>query len=181
MKKSIILYIIILELVFSVDCFANELEREYQIKAGFLYKFLLFAEWPEEAYSEPDDTIIIGIIGKDSFGNAFEPVEGEIIDGRTLTVRRFKEDVSIAALEECHILFISSSLKKEMNKILKTLNEYPVLTVSEVRWFTQTGVMVNFLSKGNRIGFEINKTAAERVGIKFRSKLLRVAERIVEN
>ncbi len=181
MKKIIILYIIILELVFSVDCFAGEPEHEYQIKAGFLYKFLLFAEWPEEAYPEPDDTIIIGIIGKNFFGNAFAPVEGEIIDGRKLIVRKFKEDVSTATLEKCHILFISSSLKKKISKILKSLNERPVITVSEVKGFTQTGGMINFLRKGNRVGFEINTSAAESAGIKFRSKLLRVAQRIVEN
>jgi hypothetical protein len=175
------LYIIILGLVFSVDCFANEPEREYQIKAAFLYKFLLFAEWPEEPTDESRGTIIIGIIGKDSFGNVFEPIEGEIIDGRKLIIKRFKKDVSIETLKKCHILFISSSLKKEMNKILKPLNEYPVLTVSEIKGFPQTGGMINFKRSGNRIGFEINMSAAESVGIKFRSKLLRVAQRIVEN
>jgi hypothetical protein len=181
MKKIIILYIIILELVFSVDCFANELEREYQIKAAFLYKFLLFAEWPEETTAESGDTIVIGIIGEDSFGDAFEPVEGEIIDGRKLAIRRFKEDVSVATLEECRILFISSSLKKEASKLLKTLNEYPIITVSEVKGFTQSGGMINFVIKGKRVGFEINTSAAESVGIKFRSKLLRVAHQIVVN
>jgi len=165
----------------STFSFAGEPEHEYQIKAGFLYKFLLFAEWPEEAYPEPDDTIIIGIIGKDFFGNAFAPVEGEIIDGRKLIVRKFKEDVSTATLEKCHILFISSSLKKKISKILKSLNECPVMTVSEVKWLTQTGGMINFIIKGNRVGFEINMSAAERVGIKFRSKLLRIAHRIVVN
>ncbi len=175
------LYIIILGLVFSVDCFANELEREYQIKAAFLYKFLLFAEWPEEATDETRGTIIIGIIGKDSFGNSFEPVEGEIINGRKLIIIRFKKDVSIETLKKCHILFISPSLKKDMDKILESLNELPILTVSEVKGFTQSGGMINFLIKGNRVGFEINKSAAESVGIKFRSKLLRIAQRIVVN
>lgn len=181
MKKIIILYIIILELVFSVVCFAGEPEREYQIKAAFLYKFLLFAEWPEEVTDEFRDIIRIGIIGKDSFGNAFEPVEGEIINGRKLIIKRFGKNVSAVMLRKCHILFISSSLKKKMSKILQTLNEYPVITVSEVKGFTQSGGMINFIIKGKRVGFEINMTAAESVGIKFRSKLLRVAHQIVVN
>ncbi len=179
--KKVCFSIFIFLILSSTVCFAGEPEREYQIKAGFLYKFLLFAEWPEEAYSEPGNTIIIGIIGKDSFGNAFEPVEGKIIDGRKLIVKKFKEDVSTAALEKCHILFISSSLKNKMNKILKALDECPVITVSEVKGFTQTGGMINFLKKGNRVGFEINTSAAESAGIKFRSKLLRVAHQIVVN
>jgi hypothetical protein len=179
--KKVCFSIFIFLILSSTVCFAGEPKRECQIKAAFLYKFLLFAEWPEDAYSEPGNTIIIGIIGKDSFGNAFEPVEGEIIDGRKLIVKKFKEDVSTVALEKCHILFISPSLKKDMDKILESLSERPVLTVSEVKGFTQTGGMINFLIKGNRVGFEINTSAAESAGIKFRSKLLRVAQRIVVN
>jgi|TARA_B100002003_G_C13952523_1_gene461766 hypothetical protein len=179
--KKVCFSIFIFLILSSTICFAGEPEREYRIKAGFLYKFLLFAEWPEEAYSEPGNTIIIGIIGKDYFGNAFEPVEGEIIDGRKLIVKKFKENVSPVALEKCHILFISSSLKKKMSKILKSLSERPVITVSEVKGFAQTGGMINFLRKGNRVGFEINTSTAESAGIKFRSKLLRVAQRIVVN
>ena len=177
LRLSIFMFLILS----STFSFAGEPEREYQVKAGFLYKFLLFAEWPEETTAEPGDTIIIGIIGKDSFGNAFEPVEGELIDGRKLTVRRFKEDVSVATLEECRILFISPSLKKKVSKILKTLNEYPIITVSEVKGFTKSGGMINFVIKGNRVGFEINMSAAKSAGIKFRSKLLRVAHQIVVN
>ncbi len=181
MKKLIILYIIILKLVFLTACFAAEPEREYQIKAAFLYKFLLFAEWPEEPTDESRDTIIIGIIGKDSFSNAFEPVEGEIIDGRKLIIKRFKKDVSAVKLKKCHILFISPSLKNDTDKILESLNQHPVLTVSEIKEFIESGGMINFLIKENRVGFEINTSAAESVGIKFRSKLLRVAQRIVVN
>jgi len=179
--KKVCFTVFTLLILGSTFSFAAEPSREYQVKAGFLYKFLLFAEWPEETTAESGDTVVIGIIGKDSFGNAFAPVEGEIIDGKKLTVRRFKENVSSTALEECHILFISSSLKKKTGKILKTVNEYPIITVSEVKGFTQSGGMINFVIKGKRVGFEINMTAAESAGIKFRSKLLRVAQQIVVN
>ncbi len=173
--------ILVLVILFSTVSFAAEPEREYQIKAAFLYKFLLFAEWPEDVTDEFRDTIRIGIIGKDSFGNAFEPVEGEIINGRKLIIKRFGKDVSTVMLRKCHILFISSSLKKDVDKILEPLNEYPIITVSEVKGFTQSGGMINFVIKKKRVGFEINMSAAESAGIKFRSKLLRVAQRIVEN
>jgi len=179
--KKVCFTVFTLLILISTFSFANEPSREYQVKAGFLYKFLLFAEWPEETTAESGDTIVIGIIGKDSFGNAFAPVEGEMINGRKLTVKRFKDNVSSTALEKCHILFISSSLKKRMSKILKTVNEYPIITVSDVKGFTKSGGMINFVVKESRVGFEINMTAAESAGIKFRSKLLRVAQQIVVN
>ncbi len=154
---------------------------EYQIKAVFLYKFLFFADWPQDTIDNSEGTIIIGILGKDSFGDAFESVEGETVYDRKLVIKRFKKGSEADSLKNCHLLFISSSLEKSMEGILKSLKKYPVLTVSEMDGFGELGGMINFIKKGDYVRFEINKEAAGRVGIRFRSKLLRVATRIVED
>ncbi len=160
---------------------AAEPDRESQIKAGFLYKFLLFTEWPETASEGTETTITIGILGKDPFGESFRPVEGKSIGGRTLAIKRFEKGAPPELLHQCRLLFISASLKDSMEEILKSLNGHPVLTVSEVDDFIRLDGMVNLLTEENRVVFEINRVAAERVGIKFRSKLLRVAVRVVED
>ncbi len=153
--------------------------REYQIKASFLYKFLLFVEWPEKVTEQPEDTIIIGILGKDPFGDAFIPVEGQPIKGKTLIIKRFNDDASYKSLLKCHLLFISTSFKESMNEVLNSLKDHPVLTVGESKDFFSSGGMIHIFTKQNRIVFEINKSEAERVGIKVRSKLLRVAVHVV--
>ena len=51
MKKACFTVFIFL-ILSSTFSFAAEPSREYQVKAGFLYKFLLFAEWPEETTVE---------------------------------------------------------------------------------------------------------------------------------
>ncbi len=154
--------------------------QEYQIKAGFLYKFLFFVEWPEEVTSKLEDPIIIGILGQDPFGDAFEPVEGSIIQKRKLVIQHFEKDTPVNVLKHCHILFISSSAEKDMKKIIQSMKQSPVLIVSEVEGFLEFGGMLNFIVTEDRVRFEINRRAAEAVGITFRSKLLRLAERIVE-
>lgn len=154
--------------------------REYQIKAGFLYKFLFFVEWPEEVTSQSEDAITIGIIGQDPFGNSFEAVEGRIIQERKLVIQRFAKDTPSESLKHCHILFISASFKEDIKKILQSMRDHPVLTVSEVEGFLELGGMLNFIVQEDRVRFEINRGVADAVGITFRSKLLRVAERILE-
>src|SRR2546421_6062282 len=41
---------------------------EYLIKAGFIYNFAKFVEWPSAAFAQPDSPIVIGILGTDPFG-----------------------------------------------------------------------------------------------------------------
>ena len=154
--------------------------REAQIKAGFIYKFLFFTEWPAKAFVSDDTPIIVGIVGRNPFGDIFKKVEGNLVDGRKLLVKRFAKDVSAERLKQCHVLFISSSLKDNIGPLLQSLKNSPVLTVSEVNNFTHRGGMINFVTEGNKVAFVINRAAAERVGIGFRYRLLRLATQVVE-
>ncbi len=154
---------------------------EYEIKAAYLYNFLLFTQWPDDEPDKPKDSIVVGIIGKDLFKDAFKEIEGIPINGRKLIIRRFKSDAPLESLKKCDLLFISSSLKKKTREFLKSLAGHAVLTVSETGEFIDLGGMIDLVKKKDTIKFEINMAAAERVGIKFRSKLLRVAARVVEN
>ena len=163
----------------STVCFAAQSSGEYRIKAAFIYNFLLFTEWPEEISDDSDTMITIGILGEDPFGDAFRPLERKTVYGKTLTIMRFEKDTPSELLRRCHLLFISPSLKSDMEEILASLKDYPVLTVSEEEVFFQSGGMINFTTKKDRVGFEINRAAAEHVGIKFRSRLLRVATLVV--
>lgn len=181
MKKVCILCVIILKLIFSTTCLASEPAREYQIKAGFLYKLLFFAEWPNEAFIDNKAPFMIGILGKDPFGDIFKSVEGQAVNNRKLFIKKIDKVSKGEALKQYHILFISPSLKDTMGDILKSLKGSHVLTVSEVKGFTRSGGMINFITKKNKVGFEINRTAAEHAEIRFRSKLLRLAIRVIED
>ena len=158
---------------------SSEQIPEYQIKAGFLYKFLLFVEWPETAFDDSGDIVSIGILGSNPFGDAFQPVEGKSIRGRKLVIRRFKQGTRNSSLLDCQLLFISTSEKSDMRRILRALHEHPVLTVSEFDGFIELGGMINFVEKDKNVRFEINDNAARGSGITIRSVMKRVATRII--
>ena len=184
MRLSIFLALSLLFLILipPSKSFGNDSDsQEYMIKAGFIYKFIYFVEWPTHKITDSGKFITIGIIGSDPFGDAFKPIEGEAINRRQIVIKYFDKNVSPDYLKHCDLVFISSSFKENSEKILQSIREYPVLTVSEFSGFLEQGGMVNFIMKENRVRFEINRDAAERVGVTFRSKLLRVAERVVED
>lgn len=169
--------------------------QEYQVKAAFLYNFLQFADWPEEKLADSNEPIIIGIIGNNPFGNAFEPVKDKKVKGRAVVIKRFNglEELKKSAdknkpesvqetetLTKCHLLFICSSEQKNLKEIIDTVKDRSVLTVGEMEGFLESGGIINWFVEDKKIRFEINTAAAERAKLKIRSNLLRLAKRVVE-
>ena len=168
--------------------------REYQIKAAFLYNFLRFIDWPEEKTADSNEPIIIGIIGKDPFGDAIDIIRGEQVKSRKLVVRWFKSfeeskefngkdkpsvHEEIEAIKKCHLLFICSSEKKNIKEIMKVLKGSHVLTVGNMNGFLESGGVINFTEEDKKVRFEINISAAKRAELEIRSKLLRLAKRVI--
>lgn len=144
---------------------------EYDVKAAFLYNFGKFIEWPNGAFASTNAPLLIGIYGDNPFGNRLSGVvQGRVINGHPVVARQ----VSFSELKSCQILFICRSEQKNLKKILATLDGSGVLTVTE-EMDSQSGVMINFIVQDDRIRFEINNSAAEKVGLKISSKLLILA------
>ncbi len=193
--------LIILALVVFMAAIASEawadsvISREYQVKAAFLYNFIKFVDWPEEKTTDANEPIIIGIIGKDQFGAAFEPIKDRVVKGSKVVVRRFKgleqleesgekngseQHQQIDAIRKCHLLFICRSEKTRPTETINLVKGYSVLTIADIPGFLEAGGIIRFVMDGKKVRFEINVTAAKRAKLKIRSQLLRLAKRIVE-
>lgn len=145
---------------------------EREVKAVFLFNFVQFIDWPEEAFSGPDAPVVIGILGTDPFGRLLDDVvRGETVKGRQLTVERFRR---VEDIKSCHVLFISPSETAMYRHILMTLGGQPTLTVGETENFTSLG-MVRFLTERNRVRLEVNVNRAKAAGLTISSNLLRAA------
>lgn len=178
-------------------------EREYQLKAAFLYNFIMFIDSPRftssddeaaEEASEADKPILIGIIGKDPFGKAFEPLENREIRNRSVVVRRFEGLERLVdtteseaerfphrdAVRQCHVLFICASERDHLRAILRPLMGHAVLTVGDFPGFLEAGGTINFVIEDKKVRFEVNLAAAERAKLEIRSRLLRLASRVIK-
>ena len=155
------------------DAAPATLSTEYRVKAGFLFNFPQFVEWPARAFRDASAPIVIGILGDDPFGRYLdELVAGEKIGERPLVVQRFRRVEDIA---DCHILFISHSEAGSFEKIFARLRERSVLTVGEDDGFARIGGMVRFTIENNKVRLRINRATAEAGGLTISSKLLRLA------
>lgn len=144
-----------------------------EVKAVFLFNFTKFVEWPPEAFADPASPLVIGVLGPDPFGPALdEAVAGEKADGRRVEVVRFK---SLDELGPCHILFIAAAYEERAPELLRRLRRDATLTVSDIPGFTARGGVVQFLTEGGRVRFEISQAAAERAGLRVSARLLNLA------
>jgi hypothetical protein len=146
---------------------------EYQVKAAFLFNFAKFVEWPPRAFTETNSPIVIGVLGKNVFGNDLETtIRDKTVNNRQF---RFKHFASATEATNCHILFISSSERDNLAKIVASLHHASVLTVSDTDGFIKAGGIVNFTFDGPKIRFEISDEAAKNAGLRVSSKLLSLA------
>jgi len=147
---------------------------EYKIKAAYLLNFAKFVEWPTNRFPTPTTPIRVGVFGKDPFGSDLErTIGGRVIEGRKCEIVR-TDDVESAM--SCHIVFISSSERKQTADVLEKLHRGNVLTVGESEQFIEQGGIIQFYLYENTVRFEINKQQAEKANLRISSKLLQVAK-----
>lgn len=165
----------------------SEKSKEYQIKAAFLYNFINFVDWPKEKVEDNDNLITIGIIGKDPFEQAFEPLKNKQAKGKKVLIKRFisfKESTlstdQIEAIRKCHLLFICRSEKEQLRKIINIVKDHNVLTVGDMNDFLESGGIINFVIDDQKVRFEINNNSAKQAKLNIRSKLLRLAKKVIE-
>jgi len=149
--------------------------REYAIKAAFLYHFLTYIDWPEESLNDPQQPFVIGVYYEDPFGAVLDKIaETKQVGGRTIEIRRLE---SPNQLLECHILFVPRSVPSEKQKtVLKALDNSHVLIVGETEDFIERGGSAQFYVEGNKIRFAFNTDAVNRSELKISSKLLSIAK-----
>jgi hypothetical protein len=151
---------------------AAQPSREYDLKAVFLYNFVMFVEWPKEARPPPGRPIVIGVLGRDPFGRVLdEVVANEILKGNPIEVRRYDRPEQAKG---CHILFISASETANLSRILGELQGLPVLTVADMSRFAASDAIITFTTD-TRVQLHINPVAAQKARLVISAKLMRVS------
>lgn len=157
---------------------SDVINREYPLKALFLFNFASYVEWPPTAVAGENRPFVIGILGSAPLEDTLREIAAtKLINGRRIVLEHF---ASAAALRECQILFIGREVSPQERQLaVEKLWHQPVLIVGESEGFAQHGAVVNFFVENNKIRFEINVDAAREQRLTISSKLLALA-RIVE-
>jgi hypothetical protein len=150
---------------------------EQALKVAFIYNFAKFTTWPASAFADPQAPVTVCVVGKHDFGEAFQSIEGKSVGGRAVAVKYL---TSYKSKDQCQVVYVASSEKSRLARIVKVATETHALVVSDTDGFVDGGTIINMVRRGDdRIGFEINARVAGESGLKLSSKLLNLAERVV--
>lgn len=109
-------------------------------------------------------------------GDVFLAIQDKPVHGRTLQV---KHGVKLSELKACQVVFLNEEDHALLPAVVGALRGHPVLTISEIENFADTGGMVALFLEDERIQFRINAEAAVQARLQINSRLLRMA-RIVK-
>jgi hypothetical protein len=153
-------------------------EREALIKAGYLYNFAIYTQWPKNAAGGDTEKFYIGILGKGDLSPSLKKLAAaKSVQGKPIVLYHFS---SIKDYKPCHLLFIAAepagnakeSAQERLAAALKKTKGQPVLVVTESAGLAQKGATVNFYIEDNLVKFEINLDAAKGANVQIHPKVL---------
>jgi hypothetical protein len=139
---------------------------EREIKAGLLYNFLKYTQWPAG-----DGPISVCLYGGDPFGGYLSRTEGRTVNQRTITVR---EVGSVNETASCSLLVVSASERSNWPQIASYLSGKPVLTVGDFGGFASAGGMIEFGRAGDHISVSMNMQAVKSANLRVGDRLLKL-------
>ena len=144
------------------------------IKTKYIYNFFKFIEWPDTLSK---DIYRVCIVGTDSVADELHTLSGRI--PRNGTPIFIETGINNSNLKNCHLVYISTSESKFLTSILSQIGNAPVVTVSSIEDFTLKGGIIEFKRYGNVIRFNIDLKQAHSSNLRFRAKLIEVAEKVI--
>ena len=148
----------------------TDVPREYRVKANYVLNLPLFVELPDKELNCPSFSICL--IGETPLSAVLDSSKGKQIKKRPLVIRSLPD---IDQLECCQVLFVSSSERYRLQPLLLKAGRHGVLTISDMHDFVRQGGMIGLVTVNNRIGFELNLSAANWASISFDTQLLGMA------
>lgn len=150
---------------------------ERLVKAGLVYNIAKLTEWPDDAFPSKDAPLSVCLMSEaNRYGNVFAAIDNKPVHGRTL---RVKHGVKLSELKTCQLVFLNEEDQSLLPAVVGAVRGLPVLTISEIEDFAETGGMVALFLEDERMQFKVNAEAAARARLQISSQLLRMA-RIVK-
>jgi uncharacterized protein DUF4154 len=151
----------------------EDFTREYKVKAGFLFNFTKFVEWPTDALASADSPLVIGVFADDpAAGVLVHALENKTASGRPITLKLLAADTPPFG---CQMFFLGRAKEERLAGLVAQTRGRPILTVGEVDQFAQRGGIINLVRKDDSFRFEVNLEAAEKARLKISASLASMA------
>ena len=148
--------------------YAQEMDKEANLKAVFLYNFTKYVEWQNPNTNQ----FVVGVVGLSGITNALNAIAKSYrVGGRKMVIVNFKKAEEIS---HCDVLFISGHCGIPVSTAVSQTGR-GTLTVSEEPPGSAAGAAFNFIIKDDKLKFEASLKAINSTGLKISAQLLKLA------
>ena len=158
-----------------VHSLAQVKASEQDLKAAIIINMAMFVEWPPQS-SLPGDRLNVCFLGNSPVAEALGNAEGRTVRNRIVRVSK----VRTVGLRDCHVVYVSAADNTQMSEIVATLHNVPTLLVGDSPDFFTRGTMLNLELSAGHIVFDVDLRSAQKAGLQFSSKALRLARQVIE-
>jgi YfiR/HmsC-like len=176
MRLAMKLFVITLVLI-SLPVNADEVSREYRIKAAFIYNFTKFVLWPQQDSYSDSESFKVCILGDDRLTAAASSIQGKSVHGKVLQI---KSITNAGENGPCEIMFLAISNTEQLQQVLDSIKGASILSVGDNSDFVDNGGIIGLFVENNKVKFNINQLAAGDNGLKINSRLLELANRVIQ-
>lgn len=153
---------------------AQVIDTKYE--ALFIYNFTKYINWPR---TDGHDDFIIGILGQGDIVKEMQLLASQkLVGDRKIIIKVFENTESI---EHCHLLFITKKQSSQISVARKKLMGMSTLYITESSGMAQNGADINFVSKVNKVVFELNTKYMKENNLQFANTLISLADKVFEN
>lgn len=150
---------------------ANPRYTELELKAAYIFNFIKFVEWPQEAERKLS-RLHICAYSDDPILPLLKKLEAERV--RQLKIETLVYD-SVADIHRCQLIYLDVISSDKRAEILRAARNKPILTIGNEGRYADNNEIINFFSENARLRFDINYLQARQSGLQMSSQLLRLA------
>lgn len=149
---------------------ADYVESKYVLISAYIYKFTQFTTWPGDL---KNNNFTVCVLGQDPFGSNLDPIKSRMVNDERITLEYLSD--AQENLSRCNVLFVSTSEAGNLKNIFSALKGTPVLTMSDIPGFSNSGGMVEFKHEGGKVRVWVALSVTRVRGLSISSKLLSLA------
>ena len=166
-RQTVIIFYVIVGLLMTNPLYAQK--TKYQ--SMFIYNFSKYIKWPDNFNQ---GKFVIGVLGETDLYKDLKQMAAtkKQTNGLTIEVISFS---SASNVSNCNLLFVTPKFCNQIDEVSASLSGKPTLIVSDKKGMAKEGAVINFVEDNGKIKFELNRSAADKIGVVISGSLTSLA------
>lgn len=176
MKKTtlaLVLICLVAQFGVTTEAVAGQSQKR-ALQWAYIMNFIHYISWPK---ANTNPVVKVCIVGD----NPFEVSEGDVkLNEKTGSITVTTHDnklPEIEHLQRCDLIYFAENISlAQLSFVFSKLKHMPIVTIGEHKGFNKLGGLLQFIERGKKLGFRLNKELLAQMQLKIHPSLMRLSD-----